>query len=542
MEPPRAVTQPARTSYDVVPYLDRSHTATHPDRLATVARLLAMEPAPVEAARVLELGCAGGGNLIPMADALPGSTFVGVDLSRRQIEQGQAAIAELGLENLTLRHANLADVDESFGAFDYILVHGVFSWVPFEVQERILAICRRNLAEQGVAYVSFNTLPGWYAKLYVRDMMLHAVRHVTDPQARLRKSREMLYQVAGLVAPPEGAERGLSPYAAAIQTEAEIVRQQDDDYIFHEYLEDDNRPMYLHEFVRRAAGHGLQYLGDADRGLTAIDALGPEVAAAIRQLHGDVVEQEQFLDFLTNRTFRCTLLCHAEVALNRSVTADRLKPLFVRASLRAAAEGGPNLASAEMETFENEGRTATVGVSHPVTKAALVALADVWPRALAFPDLLARACAAVYADPGLAENKAVRAREAESLALNLLRIHVHNGEVVSLHSHAPCLPARVPERPLASRSARHEVLLRGNVTNRYHQGIRLNELAWHLLPFLDGTRDHAALADLIAANTAVRLVKDDQEARDPAQRRALAAEGVAEVLEMLRRIAVLVEE
>ena len=134
------MTQPARNSYDVVPYLDRSHYSTHPDRMATIGRLLGLEPAPVEQARVLELGCANGANLLPMAANLPGSTFVGVDYSARQIAKGQAALAELGLTNMTLRHASILDVDAGLGQFDYIIAHGVFSWVPPEVQDKIYAL------------------------------------------------------------------------------------------------------------------------------------------------------------------------------------------------------------------------------------------------------------------------------------------------------------------------------------------------------------------------------------------------------------------
>src|SRR5262245_43652043 len=74
------------TSYGLVPYESRSFPQSQPDRLATIATLLGMKPVSLTASRVLEIGCAGGGNLIPMAVSLPGSTFVGIDLSARQIE------------------------------------------------------------------------------------------------------------------------------------------------------------------------------------------------------------------------------------------------------------------------------------------------------------------------------------------------------------------------------------------------------------------------------------------------------------------------
>ena len=122
---------------------------------------------------MLELGCASGDNLIPMALGLPNARFVGIDLSARQIEQGQRQVSALGLANIELRQYNIADVDASWGKFDYIICHGIYSWVPAPVRERLLAICRDNLAPNGVAYVSYNTLPGWHMRGMIRDMMIY---------------------------------------------------------------------------------------------------------------------------------------------------------------------------------------------------------------------------------------------------------------------------------------------------------------------------------------------------------------------------------
>src|ERR1043165_5096540 len=123
-----------------------------------------MHPAPPNHCRVLELGCASGGNLIPMSLSWPGSRFVGIDLSRRQIRDGQEMIREIGLNNVDLVCQSILDVPRELGTFDYILCHGVYSWVPPDVQNKILEICRDHLQAQGVAYVSYNTFPGWHAR------------------------------------------------------------------------------------------------------------------------------------------------------------------------------------------------------------------------------------------------------------------------------------------------------------------------------------------------------------------------------------------
>src|SRR5690606_25534400 len=133
--------------------------------------------------------CAAGGNLLPIADANPDAQCIGVDYSRRQINDGQNIIQAVGLNNVELRHASIADVDESYGKFDYIICHGVFSWVPPEIQDHILQGCRRKLTENGVAYVSYNTYPGWHMREMIRDMMRYHVSQFADAATKIKQAR-----------------------------------------------------------------------------------------------------------------------------------------------------------------------------------------------------------------------------------------------------------------------------------------------------------------------------------------------------------------
>ena len=148
---PEQILQSLASSYDEIPYHSRPHYATHPDCLATMGTLMGLHPAPADGCRLLELGCATGGNLIAMAVALPDSRFVGVDLSPRQIAAGAEIVQRLGLRNAELLACDLSAIDRNLGTFDYITCHGVYSWVPAEVQRRILEICGQQLNPQGVA-------------------------------------------------------------------------------------------------------------------------------------------------------------------------------------------------------------------------------------------------------------------------------------------------------------------------------------------------------------------------------------------------------
>jgi cyclopropane fatty-acyl-phospholipid synthase-like methyltransferase len=276
---------------------------------------------------VLELGCATGGNLLPMAETLPGSTFVGLDLSPRQIAMGQETIAALGLTNVELQARSILDVDEGLGRFDYIICHGVYSWVPPEVQDKILTICRQNLQPQGVAYVSYNTYPGWHMRGLVREMMGFHVRELAEPEVRVQQARAFLEFLARSVPDAEGT------YARMLREEAEALRPQTDYYLFHEHLEDVNYPLYFAEFAQRAAAKGLQYLGEAWFHPT-LNGLPPEVAETLQGISSDLIRLQQYLDFLCNRTFRRTLLCHGDVRLNREPSPQLLTAFHASALAR----------------------------------------------------------------------------------------------------------------------------------------------------------------------------------------------------------------
>ena len=277
-----------RTSYDEFPYPSQPFRDTHPDHLAVVATLLGLRSARADRCRVLELGCASGGNLIPLAYTYPDSTFLGIDLSVEQIRQGEELRAALGLTNVELRALNLLEVDDQFGTFDFIICHGVYSWVPAAVQDRILEICTRRLAPDGIGFVSYNTFPGWHMRGMIRAMMgLHDRRFRDRPAAeRVAEARTLLAFLAAAV-PQEDA-----PYSLLLRQHLDQLSACTDPYLFHEHLEECNEPAYFIEFCERLAAKGLRYLGESEfQVMVPSSSFSPEVQdrlqAAGPELAGD---------------------------------------------------------------------------------------------------------------------------------------------------------------------------------------------------------------------------------------------------------------
>ncbi|MCA9538449.1 MAG: class I SAM-dependent methyltransferase [Myxococcales bacterium] len=453
--------------YEDFLYDKHAFADTHPDLLYTLGSLFGMQPAPIDKCRVLELGCGLGGNLIPLGELFPESEFVGVDLSVAQIAVGQAEVRALGLGNVHLHAMDILALTPQMGRFDYILCHGVYSWVPPAVQDRILAICRVHLAPQGIAYVSYNTLPGWHVRGLIRDVLRrHAT--ATDPVERVAQAREL----AEFIHRFTPAER--SHAAAWLKAELGVIGRLSDAYVLYEHLVEVNTPCYFKDFVTKAAQNGLQYVADAEFSSMSPARYGPEVAARIEGFARTLVESEQYLDYLTVRFFRRSLLCHHEVRLNRKLTADRLAGRVVTSRLKPSGDG----------VFRSSDGM-VIDTQDPLIGAALQTLSG-YPQGLRFEELCVRAAATLGRPPTRIDR--------EELGGTLLELFATGG--VLLGTWKPLWTPQISSRPKAARFSRHEAAHSEQTTNLRHQTISLDPLDRAIIRRLDG-RSRQALYDAI---------------------------------------------
>jgi methyltransferase-like protein len=469
------------TSYDDVIYPGDPYPQTHPDRLATIASLFGMHPAPPSRCRVLELGCGDGGNLMPMAYQYPASEFVGIDLSSVTVERGKAAIAALGLANITLRTCDIMQVDAQFGEFDYIIAHGVYSWVPPVVRTKMLTIFRDRLAPQGVAYFSFNAYPGSHRRDLARRMMLYHVRSLADPDAQVREGRALLR----LLAEATDAD---TLYGAVMRDLSERAQKRADPAVYHDDLNAGASAFLLHQVVEAAAREGLQYLCEAFFPQSTFGAPAEHTRALLSQIPEDqVILREQYFDFLVGRWFRQSLWCHADVELNRVIDPGRVKALHVSADARPTV-ADPDLRGLEAVQFGTNDQI--ISLDQPLAKAAFVHLGRIWPQACAFSALLENA-ARMISDGGGGDSLADQGN-----ALAALIYHAYRGDRVELHVEAPPLATMPGERPEASRIVRWQIEAGGpHVTNLRHTEMDFSdEVARRLLLLIDGTRTIDELA------------------------------------------------
>lgn len=472
------------SAYEQLSYPGYAYAATHPARLEAIGRLFGLDPAPAAACRVLELGCGDGGNVLSIAASLPDAAVLGVDAARAAVLRGADLARAAGLRNVELRAADFASLDvDAIGEVDYVVAHGVYSWIPPSARAALLACARRVLAPHGIAYVSYNAYPGSYLRDMARDMLRWHLRDVEDAAARLAGAHELMETIVAIEHP--------SPYARVLREHMERMLQVSDALLFHDDLAEISTPFYLHEFVEHAEAHGLRFLAEADLAESMMRDVPASAGRLVAALPDDAVVREQYLDFFKNRMFRQTLLCHDEVDVRRALDDGALERLWLCSPAQPAPgdEGGEGGDDGEGQTFATpDGHTMTT--SEPHVRAAMRALGDAWPAALPFVALLARAREAVGADVP-EELLAARLRD--------VLLQAHLAHIVALLGCPPPVPAgtdgAAEGRPCASRLARAQLAAGAPILSSLVQAnVALDEpLDRALLPLLDGTRDRAAL-------------------------------------------------
>jgi 2-polyprenyl-3-methyl-5-hydroxy-6-metoxy-1,4-benzoquinol methylase len=371
------------SEYDRIPYRSLPYPLTRPAHVAAIAQTLGLALPAVTTARVLEIGCAGGGNIIPLAAAFPDARFVGIDLSPVQIGQARERAAAAGLANIEWRTGSVTEIDDQWGLFDYIICHGVYSWVPPEVRRAILRVAAERLSGNGAALVSYNVLPGWHLRRVARDAMLAHAAQFDDPVEKLAQARAFL-EFLKEHAPED------TPNGQVVRREATILADQSDDYVLHEFLELENSPCTVVEFVAAAEAAGLGYLGDCEYHTLLPGDRGPETAAQLRALAATPVQLEHYIDLVIGRTFRQSILMKpaAVAQAQHGLGSAPLAGLHVAARFVDMAQpGGPG-----PFVFKSPARRApnvfrTLTTDSPAIARALAALGNRWP-ASATPDEL----------------------------------------------------------------------------------------------------------------------------------------------------------
>lgn len=302
-----------QTIYKELGYKSYPFPFTTPAYLEAYGTLVGLKPPTAKTARVLELGATYGGNIISQAAHNPEATFVGIELSQDQVEKGNKIIGDAKLDNVSLVQGDILNFDESMGTFDYIIAHGFYSWISDEMKDKLLDIISNHLADNGIAYVSYNTYPGWHTMEEVRQLMLFANRGHDESthKEKVLRGKTVGSLVGAQILNYDNLKQRNSKFLSALRS----VMQKDDYYVGHDHLEPHNDPCYLYQFNDHLKANNLAYVGDADLTLSMVRTYDESIADKLEQLApNSQADQEQYLDFMLDTTFRKSIICKASAA------------------------------------------------------------------------------------------------------------------------------------------------------------------------------------------------------------------------------------
>jgi methyltransferase-like protein/ubiquinone/menaquinone biosynthesis C-methylase UbiE len=505
--------QKQASTYDSVLYPSYTHPQTHPERLAVVGAAMGLRPAPPGRSRVLELGCGNGANLIPMACGLPESEFVGIDLAARPIAFGKGMIEDLGLANIRLLHGSITDISADWGKFDYLIAHGLYSWVPPDIQRHLLTLCREFLAPQGIAFVSYNALPGGHLRNMLREMMLFHTRGFESAEERVKQAMAFVRFLAE-------AHDSDDPYRVWLRSEFDGILAHSEGHLYHDELAELNEPLYFTQFIERAAAHELQYLAEADYFEMFAYGFNMSTRQTLERLGANRIAREQYLDFLKCRRFRQTLLCHREVCLSNEPRPEIIEGFLI--SSLAECKTTPLNLNPGVNMLYQTPKGAKCETDFPLGKAALAVLGEIGPMPFSFDELLSQAHNRLR-EAGIRDESNGPIRERFSSFL----LQLYSAGVVELRAGLAPITRTVSDRPVASALARWQAQHGDVATTAFHIAVKLeDEIGRSLLMWLDGTQDRKALVEKIW-----RLLESRKALVVPAGGETAARQDLAQKLE-----------
>ncbi|MFN4894380.1 MAG: methyltransferase regulatory domain-containing protein [Pseudomonadota bacterium] len=363
------------------PYKTFARKETHPARIGALARLYGIAAPTADSCSVFEIGCGDGGNIIPLAAQYPESSFVGIDLAGELIEQGRKEIASLNLSNIELIHGDIAEYKPATGSHDYVICHGVYSWVSPEAQRAIFDRAVAALSSQGVLFVSYNTLPGWRQRGALRDILQVGASFVENEDEGTRLENAMAF--LALIVEQSSS---ITPY---IREAAERLQSSEPSYIVQEFLGEYNSAATFTEFMRSASAAGLQFVSEARVVMMSSEDLTPELNEVLTALGDNIIAREQVIDIVRNRMFRETLLCHGSIQLDRGLQSAVFKDLIFVSSYipkeRSQASAIDTGATVQLiERYSGREVSAPIGECSAV----LSLIAEIGPKGATFSQLV----------------------------------------------------------------------------------------------------------------------------------------------------------
>lgn len=456
-------------AYDAVAYPTPVLPIPTPNRLAAAGLLHGWRAPDPSTASVLEIGCGDGFNLIGIAAVAPGSRCVGFDLSGEAIARGQALVTQTGLQNVDLHRGDIMDYPRGGPRFDYIVCHGVYSWIPQPVRPALLELIGARLAPGGLAYVSFDSLPAASPKAAINAFLLRELAGIEGVEARLTGAARLL----ALLARNQRAESRLKGQLDQLLGDLNGFHPG---YFYHDWLAEFYAPVALDAFGAEAAASGLRRVGDAAMYDMFTGDLDDEARAMVEACGDDIPRRSVLLHMLRgSHVFRREMLVRADAPPPALDWPDAVRTLsFVYLGTRE------ELTEDDGGIRYSDGPEGFVVAREPSLVATMDALLEHSPNELTFDRLLG-----------------ITGVESEALA-NLLR-GIATLTVIDAHATAQNFVTEPGDYPRAGQLVR-AMMANGSqaITLRHSKFVASHDATRVFLALCDGTRSRDQLVEVMS--------------------------------------------
>jgi len=504
----------SKSDYNALPYESFPFAGFHPQRLSVISQLFGLTTPKLDKFRYLEIGCAAGGNLIPLAIEYEQAEFVGIDYAEIQINDGQRVIDDLALNNVRLKTQDILDVTNDLGQFDFIIAHGVYSWVPIQVREKLICLCRDHLSPEGIACISYNTQPGWKVRSAVRDMLRHKTQDCVDLKTRAHEAKAFAQVMLN------SFQGNPDSYAVMMKSELQQAYEAPLNILVHDYLADINNPVYFHQFNEEIASASLKYIGDTHFYTMRVLNLTDEITTNLANNPESAIEMEQYTDYATNRYFRRSLITHTEQNVQRLVQKEAYSKLCY--SLSSQPKPVKANLQAGIQVAFSFGAGTTISSKEPMIKFILSELSSHWPKTLSYDALLKTARTKL-------KNKVASSALSASLSEQLHSLYGQN--FIDAYVHKLNLVNKAGEKPKVNPLVCYQAKHQNWVTNQRHERRALDDFSRNLIQLLDGTRTKKELRQALEVMVQSGILPLLDEHKNPVTDKAVIAQAVRNTLD-----------
>lgn len=362
----------------LIKYESLASPERHISRFETIAYLFGIDSKSAKISNVLEIACGTGRNLIPQAVQYPNANFLGIDIDEEAIKIANENSQKLALKNIRFKAISILDFVGEKEEFDYIICHGTYSWVSKEIRLKILDIISHTLKTNGVSYISYNCLPGWFERSKIQQELIQKLEN------KKKSDKEKIELAKNIM-----QEMLSSAESKDLKTELEYCNKQSDPFILNELLNKDSIAFHFLQFKKEVNKNNLFFLFDSKPSRNRYIRLEETAQLNIDYENKDInsfsrPEKEQHMDELMPTSFRGVLLTK-ENKETEEINIKKFENCFLASPLLPKEEKielfkdfpelflGPNDSSAE--------------ITKPFFKGFFLSFRHAWPNFLAFDEI-----------------------------------------------------------------------------------------------------------------------------------------------------------